>query len=250
MNLPNLRTRSEYSFRSAYGPIPRILSRLEGLTCPAAGLVDTLGTWGHVAWEKALKDSPVKAMYGAEFPIEMIDGRKPTFWILALDLAAFYRISSTPPRSEEEAMKLTGVIRFAGAALRDPAAFDYIDINPSSRLQLRNAIDLHRETGKPMVLTGLNDYPAPEDRGRFLAWNDSKRMTPQYIMSGEELVERFRDTGLLTEKELAAAIANTIEVGERIPALVMKQAPIIKVDGDFEGAIAAGKAYRLERGHI
>ena len=50
--LTQLRVRSEYSFRTAYGPLPELASSLAGLGVKAAGLVDTRGTWGHVPWER------------------------------------------------------------------------------------------------------------------------------------------------------------------------------------------------------
>src|SRR5690606_25622258 len=102
------------------------------------------------------------------------DGRKPRCWVLAEDLAAFYRLSSANPTEPQALAQAIGVVRFAGAALTDPATFDYVDINSRSRRQGMRALALARSTGKPLVLTSDNDFPCIEDRDRFRAWDDSK----------------------------------------------------------------------------
>jgi DNA polymerase III alpha subunit len=79
-----LRVRTEYSFRTNYGPIPIVVERLKEIGCKAAGIVDTHGTWGHVTWEKEMKDSGIEPLYGSEFKF---NGSK--FWVLAQSLPEF-----------------------------------------------------------------------------------------------------------------------------------------------------------------
>ena len=249
MPLPQLRVRSEYSFRQTYGPVPRVAERLAAIGAPAAGLVDTHGTWGHVEWEKALGDVGVKALYGSEFVIPRGDAfeQKPRCWVLAEDLPTFYRLSSSNPSTVEEMAAARGVIRFAGAALADPEAFDYIDINPRSLSQTRRSLELHRRTGKPLVVTGDNDFPAPEDRLRYLAWNDSEKVTPQHIVDEDEL---RRAMPWVDDATFAAAVRGAHEVAERISATALPQAPMIEFSGDFDALVEKGRQQRLEAGHI
>lgn len=254
MSIPQLKVRTEYSYKRCYGSAAEVAKRLKAIGCASAGIVDLNGTWGHVHWEKALQKEGVTPMYGAEFVIPTEDGWKPTCWVLATDLASFYRLSSRNPKTEAEMREATGVIRFAGAALTDPKAFDYIDINPHSKRRTRAALELHRKTGKPLVLTSDNSYPAPEDLERYLAWNDAKYMTQQHILGDEEMAHAFSHSTMgeiLTFEEFAQAIVNTYEVAERIGALALEKAPMIKVDEtDWERLVLEGKEYRLERGHI
>ena len=239
--IPQLRVRTEYSFRTCYGPVDRVAQRLADLGCGAAGIVDTKGTWGHVPWEQALLKHDIHPLFGAEFVVEQEDGRKPRWWGLAEDLAAFYRFTSNASETPR------GVVRFAGAALTDPETFDYIDINPRSRRRTRAALDLARHTGKPVVLTSDADYPAPEDRERFLAWDDSKKMTPQWLLTDDELLRAF---DWLPEDVVRAAVRNTHEVGERLSGLRLRRAPMISVPGDLAVLVEAGRQQRLARGHI
>lgn len=234
--IPQLRVRTEYNFRRTYGPVERVAERLAQLKCSAAGIVEPTGTWGHVAWEKALTKAGVTPMYGTE-----VDG----YWVLATNLRQFYRFSSNP--TDEALAAGKGLIRFAGAALTNPDLFDYIDINPRSRRRTATALALARKTKKPLIVTSDNDYPAPEDRERFLGWNDAEKMTPQFIASEEVLRAAM---SYVPEATWKRAARSTREVAERIGCLKLRKAPLIFVAGDLGALVAKGKRYRLRRGHI
>ena len=57
-----LKTRSEYSFRTAYGPVEKIVEVCDG---DSIGICDA-GTWGHVAFQRACKEAGKKPLYGVE----------------------------------------------------------------------------------------------------------------------------------------------------------------------------------------
>ncbi len=256
--IPQLRTRTEFSFRAAYGQIDKVVARLLEIGCPAAGIVDAhcdtfrqnvLGpsTWGHVKWEKALTKAGIVPMFGAELPVEQVDGRKPTAWLLAEDTRAFYQFVTSNPKTQDDYAGARGVIRFAGAALTDPATFDYIDINPSSLTRTRDALALAKTTHKPVVVTSANAFPRPDDLNRLLAISDSRKMTPQWICSLDELKKSMRG---VPDDLWLAIIANTHEVAERLAGVKLQKAPLIKVDGDLRALADAGKGRRLAAGHI
>ena len=60
----HLRTRTEYSFRKAYGPINDII----GMAGEAMGIADS-GTWGHVAFNNACKKANIKPIFGVEIGV-------------------------------------------------------------------------------------------------------------------------------------------------------------------------------------
>lgn len=251
--VPQLRVRSEYSYRTAYGPVAEISKRLEEIECPAAALVDTKGTWGHVDWEKGLADIPTAPMYGRELAIERENAagkiQRQAAWILAENsLKEFYRASSTVVKTPEGMADIAGkVLRFSGTALNDPDQFDYIDINPLSRRDARNALGLAQYAGKPLVLTSDVDYPSPASRGRFLAWNHGDKTSPQHILDHKEFRAAF---SFLPNDIYRKALANTCEVAVRCSGLKLAQAPIIRVDGSLPDLVEIGRKMRLERGHI
>lgn len=247
MTLPQLRLRSEFSFRSAYGSVEQVANAAAASGATHAGLVDASGTWGHVPWEAAALKAGIEPLFGAEFYLTNEAGRKIAYWALAKELPAFYRFSSDPPRTEKEiAERKAGLIVFSGAALTSPDAFDYIDINPRSAMRSAHALALAKRTGGKIVVTSDCDYPAPTDRLRFLAWTDSLRMTPQHILTADEL----RAALPLSCPAFDRAVKNTQEAAELAAGCRMRKAPIISVRGNLRALTLKGKTDRLRRGHI
>jgi len=249
---PQLKVRTEFSFRQAFGPVSKVAAALAEMGCPAAGIVDG-GTWGHVRWATACGKAGVKPLFGTEIAIAMPDGRKPTAWALAEDTRSFYNFSTAirskdlPP---EELIGLfaesRGIIRFAGAALTEPDSFDYIDLNPASALQQRAALRLHERTGKPLVITSDNYYPDKGSYAAFMAIIARERVTPQHLLTLDELRASIR---VLDDAAFNRAVANTIEAAERC-ASKLPAAPIIRVPGDLRLLAEEGKQQRLALGHI
>lgn len=254
MTLPQLRVRTEFSFKErfdclAYGPLARVGAVLADIGAPAAGIVDG-GTWGHVRWARAMAAAGVRPLFGTELTFSQGDGTRPTAWFLAEDIAAFYRFSTAARVEGADRLALAaaarGVVRFAGAALSDPDTFDYVDLNPASPLQQRRAVALARRTGKPLVLTSDNAYPAPSDLGAYMVVSGRQKVTPQHLCSAEELRATMR---AVDDDAFTAAVRGTHEAAERC-ASELRQAPMIHFAGDLTALARDGQADRLRRGHI
>jgi len=250
--IAQLRLRTEFSFREAYGKIPAVADRLEEIGAPAAGIVDG-GTWGHVRWMKELSKRSIKPLFGMERPLLLESGQRPRFWLLAEDTRQFYRLSTalwaaglTLERQLELLREAKGVVRFAGAALTDPDTFDFIDLNPASRLSQHKALQLHRATGKPLVVTCDNAYPCARDADAFAAFVPRVRMTPQWILSMDEL---RAELSMLSTAQFESAVENCALIAERC-AGSLPTAPMIHMAGDLSEAIEAGRQERLRLGHI
>jgi DNA polymerase III alpha subunit len=242
-NFPQLRLRSEYSFRAAFGSVESVAAAAKAAGASAAALVDTHGTWGHVSWEKAAIDAGLEPLFGSEF---VLNGLK--YWALATDLPAFYRFSSNPPTSEEEiAERKEGLIIFAGSALTLPAAIDCVDINPRSRMRTEHALKLARRIKRPVVITSDADYPTPSDRERFLAWDDSLKMTPQHILTLEELRAAL---WYVPRATFTTAVKCTAQIAAEATGCRVRRAPLISVPGNLKTLVAKGKKDRIARGHI
>lgn len=247
--IPQLRVRTEFSFKQAFGPLKRVAQVLGEMKCPAAAIVDG-GTWGHVKWGKELAKAGVAPLFGTELAVPCPDGRRPTAWALAEDTKGFYQFSTAarhPDADVTEAFRTAkGTIRFAGAALTDPDTFDFIDLNPASPLQQRAAYALHRKTRKPLVVTSDNAYAAPDDYAAFMALIDRVKVTPQHLLTEAELRAQLP---WLSDPEFKRAIGNTRRVAERC-ATTLPTAPLISVPGDLRALAAEGKARRIAKGHI
>lgn len=61
--LNNIKVRTEYSFRIAYGFIEQVVKTIDG---DAIGICDRHGTWGHVQFAKYCKKYGKKPIFGVE----------------------------------------------------------------------------------------------------------------------------------------------------------------------------------------
>lgn len=248
--IPQLRVRTEFSFRAGFGPTATVAAALQELNTPAAGIVDG-GTWGHALWAKHLDKVGVKPMFGVELVVPTEDGRKPVAWVLAEDIRQFYHFSTAARQPDADIPALfknsPGIIRFSGAALTNPDTFDYVDLNPASPLQQRAALRLAERTGKPLVITSDNAYPRRKDYPAFMAIASRERVTPQHILDKEEL---WGELGtIMGHKLFDQAVENTFLIAQRC-ASTLPVAQLIHFDGDLRALAEAGKRERLALGHI
>ena len=213
--IPQLRVRTEFSFRQAFGPLPRVAAALAELGNAPAGIVDG-GTWGHVRWAKTAEKAGFKPLFGTELTIPQPDGKKPTAWFLATNTTQFYRFSTGIRAAGGDLDALVrnspGILRFAGSALTDPDTFDYVDMNPASPLAQRTAMQLAQRTGKPLVLTSDNYFPRRSDKTAFMAIIGQERVTPQHLLDEAELRAAIRG---LDDEQFRRAVMNTHEAAER-----------------------------------
>lgn len=254
--IPQLRIHSEYSFKQAYGSIAKIIERLQAIGCKTAGMVEFGGgTWGHVAWEKEMTKAGLTPAFGAEFIVRRGEKDRPTCWALATDPSALYALTTDGFRNKWYASTVTdesfaaarGVIRFAGGALTDPAAFDYIDCTPASPLAQKRALGLAARTGRPLVVTSDNYYPSPGDADSFQLIGRLVKPTPQWILSDDEMRAAFP---MLSDEQWKSAVNSTHEVAERLQGVKLRRAPMIHFEGDLCALCVAGKAKRLAAGQI
>lgn len=261
MGFPQLRVRTGYTFRSVYGRMGEVFSRLEELDVKDVGIVDSKGTWSHVRAEKEGKKKGIGIMFGMEFDIVADEEDEPKThkykvqaWALASSTRMFYNNTTMAIQNEglfrEQFGEMTGMIKFCGGAIDrlKPEDFDYIDINPSSILLAAKGVSLHRRTGKPMVLTGLNDMPSEKDKDFAYAWEVRTSVGLNTIPSLSDLYQAL--SPIMTDEEFEEATRNTIKVAESLRGIELQKAPIIHLDGDMVALAREGMKYRLSAGHI
>jgi len=255
MAIPQLKVRTEFSYRAAYGPVVRVAQRCAEVGAEVAGIVDP-NTWGHVRWEKACRAAGIDPAFGVEFAVpDPATGFRPTAWALASDSRSFYRFSTAVAAAAGDpelirsalAARGPGVVVFSGAALVSPELFDYVDLSPASPSLLARSLTLSRSTGRPLVVASDNAYPFPEDVDRFLAISDRRKITPQWLLSEAEMRGAMKR---VPDEEWAAAVRGTYEAAERVRSVPLATAPLIRFDGDLRALAEEGKRGRLKRGHI
>lgn len=256
IDFPQLRLRSAYTFQKVYGRMPEIINRLNSLCCSQAGIVDT-GTWGAVRFEKDMTKAEKQPMFGMEIKIrsaELGDDFYRVAWILAKDTRAFFQATSKATKQDgltpEEFGNLRGVVRFAGSAvgILEPDQYDYIDVNPASKLLVAHQMLCAREHNKPVVITSYNDMPDKSHADFAYAYRIRDRVGMRHIATLEELRDDFGY--LLTEEEWNQAVQNTIDVADSLKGVKLQKAPLIHLSGDMVGLARQGMEYRIKAGHI
>jgi len=200
----NLRNRTEYCFRKAFGPLPAVIAACAG---DAVGIADS-GTWGHVAFSKACKAAGKKPIFGVEISVveDATDrARQPsnTMCFLARNnngLKEIYGLvtQSTskdnfyyfPRLSYSDLFDISDdVIIFSGTnpvwgmlplAKRDTL---YIELNPMSG---RKSLDFAKAKGFKTVATSDNYYPDVSDKEAYevlVGRNKTDRTAPMHILN-------------------------------------------------------------------
>lgn len=252
---PQLRIKSEYSFKRSFGTVKEIAEILKERETPFAALVDDSGTWGHVAWEKAFKNSDVAVGFGREIPIYTETEEKklytPKAWVLAKDIKKFYELSTFCEKqgglSLDDFKNATGVVRFASFALDDPDTFDYIDINPKSKLANYHAFQLHKKTGKPMVFTSNNETLNQESLRYSKVFGIGSKLSNTTILCENDI---YRCFDYLDQADIKKIITTTYDLAAELKSITLPKADIIHVAGSLKDLCEQGVRKRVSEGFI
>jgi DNA polymerase III alpha subunit len=254
MAFPQLRVRTGYSYREAYGRTKEVIERLEELDCTAAAMVDA-GTWGHVRWAQATLKVEIEPMFGMEVPIITGEEKlKPRAWMLAQNTKQFYNATSKSVQNGgltgAEFGDLKGVIRFPGGAIGKlrPQDYDCIDVNPSSVLLAAQGVRIARQTGKPLVVTSYNDMPHPKHAAYAYAWEVKDSVGMRHIAAEDEMWSVLRH--VMSRGEFDRACETTQWIADQLKGVRLGKAPMIHMEGDLTQLCREGQKSRLARGHI
>ena len=199
----NLRTRTEYSFRTAYGPIDKIISDCKQ---DSMGICD-MGTWGHVAFDSACRKAEKKPIFGVELavvedaterskqPINLMgfiaknnQGLQELYQLVtkATDPSRFYYV---PRLSYEDLfdvskniIMLSGTNPMWGSLPITNKENLYIELNP---MTTKKSLNWAEERGFKVVATSDNFFPKVTDRKVYevlTGRNRYDRTKPMHIL--------------------------------------------------------------------
>jgi DNA-directed DNA polymerase III PolC len=250
---PQLRVRTGYSFKKAYGNISEIIARLKEIDCDTAAMVD-FETWGHARFEQAAIKENINPIFGMEIPIKhTIDEVDyfPRAWCLALDTKEFYQFTSEALIGVEKfPNKSAGIIRFPGAAIDalDPENYDYVDINPASLLLAKKGLLAAGLYDKKIILTSYNDFPSRQYTSVANAWGVGGSIANNTLCTIEGLW--FQLHQIMSRELFDQAVENTYELAEEFKGIKLAKAPMIKAKGNIQDLVDEGIKTRLKKGHI
>lgn len=208
----NLRLRTEYNYKKAYGPISKVLERTKEINQNAAAITD-VGTWGHVNFYNDCKKAGIKPILGTEIAVvedasrrekqpanyacllaRNNDGLKEIYEFVTLSTDNFYYIPRIDYRDLSDITD--NVIVLSGISPR-------LDLlKPTRNLLIENsymtsraALDWAADNNVRVVATGDNYYPKAEDKTIYeimLHGNRDSRTFPMHIADEYELKHHLR----------------------------------------------------------
>lgn len=237
----NLKNRTEYSFRWAFGKIDDVLDTNQG---EAAGMTDRYGCWGHVAWQKTCKKKGIKPIFGVELAVvnnmELREKQPPNFMtFLAVNNAGLKEIYDLVRLSTEKFYYIPRIDYSVLADISDNVFIfsgnmpqwnklpkhTFIELNPASN---KFAIEFARMNKMSVVATSDNFYPRIEHRPAYQMvvdkMNMQDRSTPMHILDKYQWLNFFdkSDESLLSE-----ALLNTYEISKSCN-VVLESAELVK----------------------
>ena len=204
----NIRLRTEYSFRKAFGHIKKVV---ESTTGEAVGICDS-GTWGHVAFDKACKELNKKPLFGTE--IAFVEDstkreKQPTNYMAFIaknnkGLKELYELVTKSTEKEnfyyfprlsysdlfdvsEDLIIVSGTHPEWGMLPLARKSNLYIEMNPMSS---RKALDFCESKGFKPIATSDNYFPKVDDRKGYevlVGRNRIDRTAPMHILNEWDL---------------------------------------------------------------
>lgn len=197
-----MRTRTGYSFKTAVGHLPEVISRLKECNFEHAPISDRLSTHGFVRWTKLCKEAGLKPVYGVELPVveEVGVKKSPTdHWTFFAKGALrplhdlIYRCTTHGGLTYREATKAPGLIKITGnrtilslvpkVVTKDDL---YIGLAPSTPVGLYRAA---KKSGHRFIATSDNVYTRQGDLEFYrvtLGFRASTQVYPQHILDDGE----------------------------------------------------------------
>lgn len=223
-----MRLRTGFSFKTAYGKLEDVISRLQEIGEEVAPISDRLSTFAFTKWTKLAKQAGLRPIYGVELPVVAALGQKKpvtdhwTFFALD-DLRDLHRLISIctnnpgrdPSLLYSQALSARGVIKIAGErSLLDKfpencEQYDhlYFGLAPSVSFgQYKNA----KHRGLRFLCCSDNYFPRDKDLETYraaLGRRSGTQTYPRHILSEEELRAALRANGF-EEKDIEEGFEN------------------------------------------
>jgi DNA-directed DNA polymerase III PolC len=205
----HLRTRTEYSFRKAFGSIPNVIN----CASEAIGIADA-GTWGHVNFNKECIKQKKKPIFGVEIGVvedATERARQPINYMAFLaknnsGLTEIYQLVTKSTSKEnfyyiprisyydlfeisENVIILTGTNPNLGLIPLTRKKHIYFEINPMTS---KKSFLWAKEKRFQFVATSDNYYPKVTDRKAYevlVGMNRTERTQPMHLLNEYELVD-------------------------------------------------------------
>lgn len=196
--MDQLCVRTEFSFRRAFGQIPKVIAAAIEVGAKSIAITDNT-TFGHVAAYKAAKEAGIKAIFGAEVfcrpDAESDDKRTIMIYAATEDSLSELYNWMTLSEQQHKALMYDDVAQMSGAIIKVAYTcldarlipqVDYIAVNPSSPHLRAAAMQLAKEHGKKILPMSDCFYLLQKYREPAGLVGVSMKPTPQWMLTREQ----------------------------------------------------------------
>lgn len=232
-----MRIRSGYSFRTAYGIIENVASRLKEIGWKHFPITDRNSCFAFNRWSKIVP----QPIYGVELAVvKQLNEKKPTpdWWtfiatkelksINSLVTLATWQSERDPELNYKQAIQAKGVIKIAGESAQldqiKPRSDLYVALSPATPKGLYN---IAKKRGFQFIATSDNYYPRELDKETYriaLGKRSTTQTYPLWILSDDEWKDAV---GVANAKEKAKALSNRAKVFKLCTAKLQKATLVI-----------------------
>jgi len=257
-----LKIRSEYSFRTAYGPIELVCDRLQQIGCKVAAITDRNSTFGHISWAKQCKAKGIKPIFGVELgftdDITSTERRQNLFYLslLARNNAGLREIYSAV---EEATINFHRVPRLPIEKLKSISK-DVVILSGNCGIGPFNAqlpghviVELHPATSSKLISHKVNCVPVsdnymitPDNRNVYeilMGRNAFNRPSPMHILSKEEVGIYYDDAHFDFADMLGQECNATIEQATNVKTFSEQSLLQLCIVGAQERNLILGETY-------
>lgn len=236
--MKHIACRTEFSYRFAYGPLPKVLA------AGGVGIADRNGTWGHVRWAKECKAKGVAPLFGVELAVvehakqpekqppawyrfiaKNLDGLSELYQLVTLASRGFYYHA----RLERSALNnvTSNLIMVApGQDWARAPLESYIEMAQNSNES--NVVHAIKRGLRPLALVD-NRYPDPEHKKAYeivAGRNKEFGIYPMHMLNESE----WEFNTSWARRHHAEALANAEQIYSSSCGLVLPKAQMIKFD--------------------
>ena len=230
-----LKVRTEYSFKFAYGPIELVCDRLQQTGCKTAAITDRNSTFGHISWAKHCKAKGIKPIFGVELgftdDITSWERRQNLYYmtLLARNNAGLKEIYACV---EEATINFHRVPRLSMGKLEDIST-NVIILSGNAGLGKYNEylpdrvlVELHPATNNILMQQQTDCVPVsdnfmitPDNRDVYeilIGRNSFNRPSPMHILTEEEVNIHFPNADFMFADRVGQECNATIEMATNI----------------------------------
>ena len=196
--MDQFRVRTEFNFRRAYGQVRKIVEAGKAVGAKAMAITDP-NTFGHISFFKAVKEAGMQPVLGVELVCKesLEDDDQRTVLLYAANVEGLSELYGWTTLAAGQKNAITyddyneissNIVRVAATCVAEEimGSTDFIEVNPTSPIQRRRAIDLAKHHKVKLLPVSDTFYPLASNKRSAELMGVGMKTTPQWMLTRAE----------------------------------------------------------------